>query len=39
VRELLSNASDALEKQRFREMQGLSKAHSEDGLRIEVTTD
>lgn len=39
VRELLSNCSDALEKQRFRELQGLSQAHSTDGLRIEITTD
>lgn len=39
VRELLSNASDALEKQRFNELKGVSKAHSQDGLRIEVNTD
>jgi len=39
VRELLSNCSDALEKQRFKELQGHSKAHDEDGLRIEVSTD
>ena len=36
VRELLSNCSDALEKQRFKEMKGESKS-SED-LRIEMST-
>jgi HSP90 family molecular chaperone len=36
VRELLSNCSDALEKQRFREMKGESSS-SED-LRIEMST-
>lgn len=36
VRELLSNCSDALEKQRFRELKGESKT-SED-LRIEMST-
>jgi TNF receptor-associated protein 1 len=39
VRELLSNCSDALEKQRYKELKGLSKMHGEDGLRIEVDTD
>lgn len=38
IRELLSNCSDALEKQRFRELKGESKPSSDDGLRIEVTT-
>lgn len=36
VRELLSNCSDALEKQRFKEMKGESKMASD--LRIEMTT-
>ena len=36
MRELLSNCSDALEKQRFREMKGESSS-SED-LRIEMST-
>jgi HSP90 family molecular chaperone len=37
LRELLSNASDALEKQRFRRMTGESK--TEDELKIQVTLD
>jgi len=39
VRELLSNCSDALEKQKFRELSGHSPQSGEDGqLRIEVST-
>jgi len=38
IRELLSNCSDALEKQRFRELKGESKPTSDDGLRIEIST-
>jgi len=38
VRELLSNCSDALEKQRFAEMRGESRVTEEGGLRIEITT-
>jgi HSP90 family molecular chaperone len=36
VRELLSNCSDALEKQRFKELRGESPPS--DNLRIEVST-
>jgi len=39
VRELLSNCSDALEKQKFAELRGESKMSSEaENLRIEVST-
>ena len=39
VRELLSNCSDALEKQRFRELRGEAvMSQSDAGLRIEVST-
>lgn len=39
VRELLSNCSDALEKQRFRELRGEAVMSQDDaGLRIEVST-
>ena len=38
VRELLSNCSDALEKQRFNEMTGASRSSGEDSLRIDVST-
>jgi len=38
VRELLSNCSDALEKQRFRELRGEAVQSGEEGLRIEVST-
>jgi len=38
VRELLSNCSDALEKQRFRELRGEAISTGEDALRIEVNT-
>lgn len=38
VRELLSNCSDALEKQRFHELTGESSSSGEDSLRIEVST-
>ena len=39
VRELLSNCSDALEKQRFMELRGDAKmSDSDNNLRIEVST-
>ena len=38
VRELLSNCSDALEKQRFAELRGESPVSDEFGLRIELST-
>ena len=38
VRELLSNCSDALEKQRFAELRGESGVSSEGDLRIEIST-
>ena len=38
IRELLSNCSDALEKQRFQELRGESKMGPEGSLRVEVST-
>ena len=38
IRELLSNCSDALEKQRFNELRGESQMGPEGSLRVEVTT-
>ena len=38
VRELLSNCSDALEKQRFAELKGEDNVSGEGDLRIEIST-
>lgn len=38
IRELLSNCSDALEKQKFKELTGEATDSRGEGLRIEVTT-
>lgn len=38
IRELLSNCSDALEKQRYAELRGEAKMGEEGSLRVEVTT-
>jgi HSP90 family molecular chaperone len=38
VRELISNCSDALEKQRYGEISGSAKVGSSEGLYINITT-
>ncbi len=38
LRELLSNSSDALEKQRFKQVSGQAVIQNDPGLFIEITT-
>lgn len=38
LRELMSNASDALEKQRYAEISGHAKHHGSDNLDVTITT-
>ncbi len=38
LRELMSNSSDALEKQRYGEISGTAKQYASEGLYINITT-